>query len=92
MAIPPSTLKTWPVIYPALSEARKATVSDMSWVLPKCFIGICSVAAAFTLSLRTSVIAVAMKPGATAFAVIPLLASSLAADLVMPMTPALAAQ
>ena len=42
-------------------------------------------------SVRTSVIGLAMKPGATQFAVIPRPASSAASDLVIPTMPALLA-
>ena len=47
--------------------------------------------ASFTVSGSTAVISVSINPGATAFTVIPLDASSLAAVLVRPITPALEA-
>ncbi len=50
--------------------------------------GIAFFISSFTLSDSTSVIAVVMKPGATAFEVIPLPAYSLAIVLVNPIIPA----
>src|SRR5699024_3509971 len=91
MAMPPSTQITCPVIYPARSEARNATVSATSSTRPNFFSGICSVTVVFTCSGSTSVISVSINPGATAFTVIPLLASSLAMVFVRPITPALEA-
>ena len=46
----------------------------------------------FCASVRSPVIAVMMKPGATQLAVIPLDATSLAMDLVIPASPALEAE
>ena len=45
-------------------------------------------ASSLNFSPRTSVISVSINPGATAFTVIPLLPTSLANDLVIPITPA----
>jgi hypothetical protein len=45
----------------------------------------------FTCSGSASVIAVAMKPGATTLAVMPRLPSSRASDLLKPISPALEA-
>ena len=47
--------------------------------------------ASFTLSLSSSVMSVAMNPGAMAFTVMPLVANSLAQLLVNPINPALLA-
>jgi len=33
---PPSTARTWPVMYPASSDARNVTAFAMSWTVPKC--------------------------------------------------------
>ena len=90
--MPPSTQITWPVMYLALSDAKKTTVSAMSSTSPKRPNGIVATAASFTESERTSVISVATNHGATAFTVILRDASSFAAALVRPITPALEAE
>ena len=53
--------------------------------------GMVSSRAVRAASGRTAVISVSMKPGATALTVTPRVASSLARDLVRPMSPALLA-
>ena len=50
--------------------------------------GIWALILPFWSSVRFSVIAVAMNPGATALAVMPRVATSAAMDLVMPIMPA----
>ena len=57
-----------------------ATAAAMSWAVPTRASGICEVMAVRCSSVSTAVIAVSIKPGATAFTVIVRLASSRASD------------
>ena len=80
---------TCPVMYDALSDAKKQTASATSLAVPKRFIGINCLK---SFSLIPSVISVLIKPGATALTVIPLLPTSCESALVAPITPAFAAE
>jgi len=74
------------------SEARKATSSATSSGRPTRFIGIRLVMYASTSGAVLSFIGVAMNDGAMALTSTPVVASSLPADLVKPMTAALDAE
>ena len=63
----------------------------MSFGSPNLASGICFNISTFTSSASLSVISVVMKPGAIAFTLIFLVASSFAVVFVKPITPALAA-
>ena len=91
MLMPPSTAMTCPVIYPASSLARNATVLVTSSAAPMRPMGMAARVVVLEASGMAAVMSVYMKPGATALTVTPRLANSLARDLVMPMTPALLA-
>ncbi len=80
---------TSPVIYPALSEARKPISSATSSGLPKRWLGMVFLSVATS---RPSVMSVSMKPGATAFTVTFFLATSCASAFVAAMMPPLAAE
>src|ERR1700722_10864523 len=88
IAKPPSTVTTCPVTYAARSLAKNRTTFATSSAVPKRP----SAIRVFNISRAGSpsalVISVTMKPGATAFAVIPRDASSRATDFVNPMRPA----
>ena len=86
--IPPSTWMIWPVMYDASSDARKATVFATCSGFPNVPAGIWLRIWFLTCSLNFCVISVSIKPGATAFTVMPRDASSFAADFVRPITPA----
>src|SRR5439155_154913 len=92
ITVPPSTHSTWPVMYAASSEARKANAPATSSGSAKRPSGMRSSVLAANLGfVRTvSVIAVAAS-GATALTVMPRLASSRAADFVSPTIAAFAA-
>ena len=79
MHIPPSTHRTCPVTYPASLEAKKLTAAATSAGSPIFLSGMLSLISSRILSLMAPVMSVAIKPGATAFTVIFLLASSRAA-------------
>lgn len=74
------------------SEQRKATSSATSSGRPTRFIGIRLVMRASTSGAVASFIGVAMTAGAMALTSTPVVASSLPADLVRPMTAALEAE
>ena len=78
-------------MYAASSDARNATALLISSTLPILERGIISSTDFFCSSDKTFVISVSIYPGATALTVIPRDASSFAADLVIPITPALEA-
>src|SRR5205814_1589762 len=80
-----------PVIYPAASEHRKATVAPTSSGLPSRASGTSAARSARRSSGRASSMAVAMGPGATRLQVTLREASSRATDRVSPRRPALAA-
>ena len=79
------------MIYPASSAAKKATARATSSLCPKRPMGMDFRRASRAASGSTAVISVSIKPGATRFTVTLRLASSLAMDLLMPMSPALLA-
>lgn len=87
---PPSTGSTVPVMYPASAEARKATTADISLGSAKRLLGIAAVSSAFLSAVIDAIIRVAAL-GEIALTVTLNRASSLAAVLVKPMIPALAA-
>src|SRR6202007_2715188 len=89
--IPPFTLRTWPVMYPASSLARNTIATATSRAEPMRPSGMRVFNSSFTLSGSTSVIGVSMKPGATALTVILREAISMAMAFVRPMMPAFAA-
>jgi len=82
----------WPVEKLTRSEARKATSSATSSGRPTRFIGIRLVMYASTSGAVPSFMGVAMTAGAMALTSTPVVASSLPADLVRPMTAALDAE
>ena len=81
---------TWPVMYSPF-VTRNATSWAISSGRPNRPIGIFSRIFARTSSGMAAIIWVAMKPGAIALTVTPLLASSSAAVFVKPTMPAFAA-
>ena len=85
---PPSTSTTSPVTNEASSEQRKRTAPATSSGVPSRASGVFARIACCTSSGRTSVSAVWMYPGATAFTRTPRGASSRASDFVKPMIPA----
>src|SRR5699024_7468146 len=89
--MPPSTHRTWPVMYAAPGPARKATASATSSGRPVRPAGTAPRAACLAASGMAAVISVSMKPGATALTVTPRAANSLARLLVRPISPALLA-
>ena len=78
-------------MYPASSEARKATAFAISSVVPKRPSGVRAVISCLSSSGRSWVSSVRTNPGATALTVMPREASSRAVALVKPISPALAA-
>ena len=92
MRSPPLMSREAPVIYAALSEARNATSSATSSGVPRRLMGK-PFAYALTRSSEIVVltISVSMRPGQTAFTVIPWVAASLAMCRVKPSMPAFAA-
>src|SRR5581483_9156210 len=91
MESPPSTGMAAPVIYPAASEHRKATVAPTSSGVPSRASGTRAARSAWRSSGSASSMAVAMGPGATRLQVTLREASSRATDRVSPSRPALAA-
>src|SRR3990172_709052 len=92
IAMPPSTLSTCPVMYPAWSEARKATALAISEVSPLRPSGINPTIPSLRFSGTVSQISVSIYPAATALTVILREATSRASDLVKPIWPALEAE
>ena len=78
------------MMYPASAEARKATTADISLGSAKRLLGIAAVSSAFLSAVIDAIIRVAAL-GEIALTVTLNRASSLAAVLVKPMIPALAA-
>ena len=76
-------------MYAASSEARNLMAPATSCSVPALPMGIKASMASFAFSSRAAVISVSRYPGATALTVIPLVAISLATDLVSPIMPAL---
>src|SRR5271166_5085574 len=90
--LPPVTSRTVPVMYEERSEAKNNATLATSLGSPARPIG---TSATFSSQIRcgiASVIAERIRPGAMAFTRTPRCASSLAAALVMPTIPALAAE
>ncbi len=77
MAIPPSTRIISPVMYLASSVERKVAKGAISSGSPNLCIGIQAITAFFCFSVKTSVVAVDIYPGATTLTVIFLVATSL---------------
>ena len=71
--------------------AKNTAASATSSALPNLLRGIAESICFFISSFNTSVISVSIKPGAIALTVMPRAPSSLATDLVIPITPALEA-
>src|SRR5579884_439398 len=88
---PPFTSSTWPVIYAASSLARKQTACATSISVPMRPRGISGRRRSRAAGSSAAVMAVSIKPGATALTVIPREATSWATALVRPIKPALAA-
>src|SRR5262249_60843920 len=76
---------------PPAGQAKPPAAAATSVPAPSLPAGTRARIASRCLSLSLSVMAVAMKPGAIAFAVTPRLAYSAAIDLIMPIMPALLA-
>src|SRR6478752_483876 len=89
--LPPSTLRTWPVMNDASSEAMKTIALASSAERPRRPIGtVVTRAALFSgVPVKRVNIPVSVGPGATALTRIPDLASSRATDLVRPSTACL---
>ena len=90
---------TWPLTYDASAEQRNAITPATSSGWPTRRTGVCAATAAVKSSNGTpiraavcSVIAVAMKPGATELTMIPNGPSSIASVLASPWSPAFAAE
>ena len=81
-----------PVANPARGDARKATAAATSSGVPSRPSGMRVKSFSFCSGVITSVMAVSMKPGATAFTRTPRGASSLADVFVSPITPAFEAE
>ena len=80
------------VIKDAESDARKTTVAATSSHLPIRHIGVDSISSAMVSSDKTEFISVSITPGSTQLTVIPDGPSSLASAIVIPRSPALAAE
>ncbi len=89
ISMPPFTFSTWPVIYDASSDAKNATAPASSSGVPTRPNGICFTAFCLKSSLKTAVMAVSMKPGATALQVMLRELTSRAMAMVSPISPAL---
>src|SRR3954464_2381787 len=89
--LPPSTLRTWPVMYDASSDAMKTIALASSSERPRRAIGTVVTRAALFSGVPVNRVnmPVSVGPGATAFTRIPDFASSSATDLVMPSTACL---
>src|SRR5258708_4277355 len=90
--LPPSTLRTWPVMNRASSDAMKTMPSATSSERPRRPSGTVVTRAALFSAVPVNRVSmpVSVGPGATALTRIPDLASSSATDLVMPSTACLA--
>ena len=80
-----------PVMYDAISDAKKTTEFAMSSGVAALFRGMVLVHAFNCSSFNAAVMSVATKPGATQFTVIPREPTSFASDLLKPIKPAFAA-
>ncbi|GMA86803.1 hypothetical protein GCM10025868_20530 [Angustibacter aerolatus] len=87
----PHTLTTWPVTPALPGSANQATVSATSTGWPPCARLFRRRATSRVANGMRAVISVSMKPGATAFTVMPRSATCPARARTMPMTPALLA-
>src|SRR6185295_8690414 len=89
--LPPSTLRMWPLINEASSDAMKTIALASSSVRPRRPMGTVVTRAALLsgVPVKRVNMLVSVGPGATAFTRIPDLASSSATDLVMPSTACL---